>query len=387
MRTLYCLLVGMSLFLSGCGTFFGEDGVFRDREEDYLKAGSIEPLQVPDHLQAGHLGERYRVPALTREDRAYAQDLEEFEVPRPEPLSASALREQVKIQKLGEERWILVNVEPAELWPQIRAFLADNGLEVASTDTELGLMQTRWLSFKDDPDRIDRYRIRIERGVQPDTSEIHVLHMNLDREEATQAQLNSWPEQSSSAERESWMVDELAATLAAQDLGTAGGTSLIAQNIGGEVKAGIDNVDGEPLLRLELNRPRAMATLTHAAQQEGFAIYDSASDEGFFYLGYREPEGEPGWLASLFGADGDNPPPETPYSLAELRDALPSGLLANPSQAEVAEERLPDAPGYLLVVTNEGSGAVEARLRTPYGERLSPRRTRELLAILRQNLI
>ncbi|WP_439509560.1 outer membrane protein assembly factor BamC [Marinimicrobium koreense] len=388
MRIVYWLLVGLSFTLSGCSALFGEEGYFRNREDDYLKAASLDPLKVPDHLNAETVGKLYEVPELTQEDVAYAQDTEAFEAPRPEALSATALVERVKIQRLDDDRWILVNVDPAELWPRIRAFLADNNLQVASTDTDLGLMETSWLSFKDDPDRIDRYRIRIDRGVQPDTSEIHVLHMSLDRDEATQAQLSQWPAASSSKERETWMVDELAANLAAEDLGAAGGTSLIARNIGGAVKARIASVDSEPVLELELARSRALATLTHSAEQEGFTIYDSDPASGVFYLGYREPpESPPGWLARLFGAEENPQPPKTPYSLADLREVLPDNLLTMPAQAEAARERAPKAPGHLLIFTEQSDGLYHVRLRTAYGERMSARKTREMLSVLRKNLI
>ncbi|WP_051235156.1 outer membrane protein assembly factor BamC [Marinimicrobium agarilyticum] len=388
MRIVYWLLVGFSFTLSGCGVLFGEDGYFRNREDDYLKADSLEPLKVPEALNREALGQLYDVPALTREDLAYAQDTQDFEAPRPEPLSVNALQEQVKIQRLEDDQWILVNVDPAELWPRIRAFLADNNLEVASTSTDLGLMETSWVSFKDDPSRIDRYRIRIDRGVQPDTSEIHILHMSLNRDSATQAQLTSWPEESASEEREGFLVDELAASLAAEDMGAAGGTSLIAQNIGGDVKARIVNVDGEPVLELELSRARALATLSHSAKQEGFTIYDSAPQDGLFYLGYREPPNKsPGWLARLFGAEANPQPPQTRYSLAQLRDALPEGMVTTPDQADAAEKRLPKAPGYLLILSEGAGGVLKARLRTAYGERVSARKARDMLSVLRKNLI
>jgi outer membrane protein assembly factor BamC len=47
---------------------------------------------------------------------------------------------------------------------------------------------------------------------------------------------------------------------------------------------------------------------------------------------------------------------------------------------------LPDAPGYLVVVTGtEGNFVV--RVRDPYGKRLTPHEARELLTVLRRNLI
>lgn len=388
MRIVYWLLVGFSFSLSGCGVLFGDDGYFRNREDDYLKADSVEPLQIPAHLNADAVGELYPVAPLTEEDTVFAQDTDRFETPRPEPLSASAMLEQVRIQRLDDDRWILVNVAPGNLWPRIRNFLNQNDLTVESTDVELGLMETSWLSFRDDPDRIDRYRIRIDRGVHPDTSEIHILHMSVNREEATQAELTRWPERSSSEEREAFLLDELAATLASEEIEGAGGTSLIAQDIGGEVKSRIATVETEPVLRLRLNRPRALGTLNHAAEQEGFTIYERDSEAGVFYLGYRKPrDREPGRIARWFGAERAPAPPPTEFSLEDLRAALPDNLLSNPEQAERAREQLGDVPGFLLVLTENEEGVLEARLRDAYGQRLSTRRTREMLSVLRKNLI
>lgn len=388
MRIVYWLLVGFSFSLSGCGVLFGDDGYFRNRESDYLKAESLAPLKVPAHLNSEAPGELYDIPPLTQEDVVFVEDASSFDAPRPEPLSANAMVERVKIQRLDNERWILVNVEPAELWPRVRNFLLANDLTVENTDVERGLMETSWLSFKDDPDLIDRYQIRIDRGVHPDTSEIHIVHMSVERDSATQAQLNSWPEASSSKEREDLLLDELAATLASEDVEGAGGTSLIAQAIGGEVKARLVTVEGEPVLRLNLSRARALGTLSHAAEQEGFTIYDSDGSAGLYYLGYRKPrDSEPGRIARWFGAERAPAPPETQYSLEDLRAVLPQNILASPEQAEAAREKAPEAPGYLLVVTENDEGVLETRLRDAYGQKLSARKARDMLSVLRTNLI
>lgn len=388
MRIVYWLLVGFSFTLSGCGVLFGDDGYFRNRDDDYLKADNMEALKVPPHLNSDAIGELYRVAPLTEEDEIFVRDTDTFDAPRPEPLSANAMREQVRIQRLDENRWILVNVNPGNLWPRIRNFLNVNDLSVENTDVERGLMETSWLSFQDDPDTIDRYQIRIDRGVHPDTSEVHILHMSVDREEATQAELDSWPDTSSSKEREELLLDELAATLASETIEGAGGTSLIAQQMGGEVKARIASVDSEPVLRLRLERARALGTLSHSAEQEGFTVYDSDGSEGVYYLGYRQPrDREPGRIARWFGAERAPAPPPTDYSLNDLREVLPEGFLATPEQAEAARNQLPRAPGYLLVVTENDEGYLEARLRDVYGQRLSTRRAREMLSVLRKNLI
>src|SRR5690606_16751369 len=143
-------------------------------------------------------------------------------VPRPEPLATNALAERVKIQRLGNQRWMLMNVAPGELCPRVRTFLNTNSAPVASADISRGILDAHWVQFKTDLSTSDRYRVQIDQGVQPDTSEIHILHQSLPGT-IDPDQERPWPALSTSAEREAWLLDELAATLAADE--TIGGTS------------------------------------------------------------------------------------------------------------------------------------------------------------------
>src|SRR5690625_4614837 len=130
----YGLLAAFSLTLSGCGVFFCADGYFRNSADEYVKAVSIERLKVPSHLISEAPGELYVIPPLTEDDFAFCEDTDRFDVPRPRGLSANALVERVKIQRLGAEQWILLNVQPGQVWPQISNFLSSNDLQVARTD-------------------------------------------------------------------------------------------------------------------------------------------------------------------------------------------------------------------------------------------------------------
>src|SRR5690606_13718256 len=83
------LLAGLGFSLSGCGMFFGEEGVFRNREADYLKADNIPPLVLPAGKHSQAMGELYPIPPITATDFGYDPDSKDSEVPRPMPLSAN----------------------------------------------------------------------------------------------------------------------------------------------------------------------------------------------------------------------------------------------------------------------------------------------------------
>ncbi|MYM65051.1 outer membrane protein assembly factor BamC [Pseudomaricurvus sp. HS19] len=374
-------LVAAVAAVSGCSSLFGPEGYFRDRGDDYLKADVIEPMRLPPGVQQQRVEQLFVIPS----SNGVVIEGESFEVPRPQALSDNAFTDRVKIQKLGDKRWILVSAAPAEIWPQVRAFLTQYNLSVASTNAANGIIETDWLQFKGSDGTRDKYRLQIEQGVQPDSTEIHVRHMSVDSALAGRGQVN-WPALSVSAERESWMLDELAANIASQ--GDTESASLLAQTIAVNDKVTLDTESAEPVLRLALEHERAWATLRHAADQGGFTLWDQDDTAGVFYVEYIEPDDEePGFFSRWFGGGGK--PPTSPYSLDEVLQhlQLDEGSRALFAQAPAtAGEPLKGVPGY-LIVTREQGGQLEVRIRDGYARSLKPREAKKLLAVLRGNLI
>ncbi len=384
----YGYLVCLSVSLSGCGIFFGDDGVFRNRENDYLKADNLPPLVLPAGTNKEAMSELYPIPPISAADFGYDATASDYEVPRPMPLSANMLQDNVKIQRVGENSWILVNAAPGELWPRIRNFLNANNLSATRADLKQGIIETGWLQFKADLNTQDKYRLQIDQGIQPETSEIHITHMSVPGATAP-AQDPEWPAKSVNPEREKWLLDELAATLASDT--TEGGTSLLAQGIGGNAaaKAALGMYKNEPVMTLKLDKTRTMATIAYAAKRDGFQLFDSDASTGMFYVSYQNPEdAKPGWFKRFFHIGLHPKPATTPYSLEKISANMLQGdaFESAPYSTRDDEKKLKDAPGYVIVVTGK-SGDYLVRVRDPYGKRLRPREARELITKLRKNLI
>lgn len=377
-------LLPLSLCVAAC-SWMGND--FRDRGNDYLLADPIKPIVVPSKYKSNSLEELYVVPTIQTDDFDLT---EEFETPRPEALATANFEESVKIQKLGSKRWILVNSPPSEVWPRVRAFLATNNVAVFDSDAMAGTIDSAWLQFKESPELKDRYRLMIEQGVQPDSTEIHIRHNAAPVAAADTSA--AWPELSTNPDREAWMLDELAATLASQ--ASTGSTSLLAQGIGGGQKISVKTLNGEPVLRMALAYERARATIAHALRQEGFTTFDLALEEGIFYVGYEmpvDPE-EASWYVRWFGGASEAVIPTTPYSLAEVLAGLqvadsPESRAIFPTIQNIgAGKALTEVPGYLVVVM-ASADQVDIRIRDGYGKRISKREAKEKLSIIRRNLI
>lgn len=69
-------LLSLLLLLSGCSYLYGDKGIVRNRETDYLNAKSIPPLQIPPGLSSSTIQAHYPVPDRNYPDSAKKINLE-----------------------------------------------------------------------------------------------------------------------------------------------------------------------------------------------------------------------------------------------------------------------------------------------------------------------
>ncbi len=292
------LLSALALSGAGCGYIFGDDGVFRDRSEDYKAAQELPPITVPEGMKSVPLREIYVIPPV--EDKFLPQG--EFEVPKPTPLSAGAGSDVVRIQKLGDASWALIGVAPGQVWPQVRNFMSASGMQVARADAQAGIMETNWLTVEGE-NLSSRFQFRIEQGVQRGTSELHVLQMSQAGGD------KPWPETSDDPAQAAEMLRAVSQFLA--DSADSAPVSMIAEqgiSAGGRI-AMLEGPDGSSYLQLDLPFDRAWASLGRALEEASFDITDRDRSTGTYYVlftGEAEAE-EQGWWASLWNSDDDRP--------------------------------------------------------------------------------
>ncbi len=380
------------LWLAGCSTFFGKHGVFRGRGSDYLGSGPIKKIELPEGMESVSIEPMYQVPGVSAVDEfGDTVTLEEYKVPRPLPMGDKS-EVGVKIQKLGGKRWIYLNASTAQVWPRTQFFLAETEVDVAVSNATAGLILTDWLEFSDDADNAVRFRIRLEKGIHPDTTEIHITHMTRPQSMFKEGLVElPWPQTSDDPEREAWMLKELANSLALTVDNNA--ASLLGQNVGGDLKAGFTRFDGEPTLQLRLPNKRAWATVSHASDREGFKIWEDRVNEGLLYVGYApyDEDGEGFFSKLAFWSDGEALPNKAPYSMEQLLSNLKNSATVKARFSEIpgvkfSAESLKDPMGYLIVLHEQGE-YVLVNIRDTRGERLPDAHAKEFLRLLRKNLI
>ena len=281
---------------AGCGYIGGDKGVFRDRAEDYKEAPETPPISVPAGMDSARLKELYVIPPV--EDKFLSQG--KFEVPQPVPLAAGAGPEVVRIQKLGDDSWILIGVPPGQVWPQVRNFMAASGMQIARADARAGIMESNWLTVEGQP-LSSRFQFRMEQGVQRGTSELHVLQMN------QKGSANEWPATSDDPAQAASMLQTIAQFLA--DSTDSAPVSMIAEqgmSAGGKITLQ-QAPEGYTYLRLELPFDRAWAALGRALEKSAFEITDRDRSSGVYYVRFlgMAAQQEQGWWASLWNSDDE----------------------------------------------------------------------------------
>ena len=268
--------------LGGCNWLTGEQGVFRDRGDEYRKARAIPPMTVPEGKKSAAIEALYAIPV----DRTDVLLGKSFDVPRPAPLAADPEQNVVKIQKLGDSQWILLDGAPGAVWPRVRAFLITNHIGIEREDAAHGLIETAWLAFKSDASKRERYRFRLEQGVQHNATEVYVTQAGYTRPEGEDVAAPEWAEHSMDAERETFMVKELAGYLA--DSGEEVAVSLLAQGISTTNKVYIvRDAAGQPAIDLRLPFERAWASLGRALPRAEFKIKDLDRSTGVYFVTYE----------------------------------------------------------------------------------------------------
>ncbi|WP_372758517.1 outer membrane protein assembly factor BamC [Litorivivens sp.] len=262
MKQIWILLLGVAV-ASGC--------TWRDRANDYRQASLSKPLVLPQGISGSALHDSYRVPGI----ESHVVLPGEFAVPKPDPLVKDSDQGVVRVQKMGDDRWILLDGTPGQIWPRLRGFLNLGGFPVARTDAVNGLIETGWVQPKGDLPR-ERFRFRIDQGVQRGTSEIHVLQSVVENDQG------QWSRGSFSEQREQAMTMALAQYLA--DSEAASSVSMLAErNVDAGGKIFLEG-GSDPHIRLLLPYERAWASLANALEKSGFIIDDLNRSEGRYWV-------------------------------------------------------------------------------------------------------
>lgn len=312
-------LVGMSALalavsgVSGCGWIWGDDGYFRDRGSDYLTAQQTAPMQVPAGANVRPLDPLLPIPQQVATPSA----TEEYEVPRPQKLQVAAQASDFSLQRSEDRRWLVALRTPAQAWTAVRQYFADSGFEIAEERPQTGEFVTAWQTAESlDPSLArhlgsgaseSRVRVRVEPGVQRNTSEISLVTAR--RPVGSGADV-AFEERPANSSIDAALLDGLLTSLASG--GEQGGpVSLLAERDfdAPERVALVEDGSGNPILQLDTDLDRAWSSVGRALQAGDIRVDDINRSAGVYYVnlseGAERPEERPGFFGRLFGSEPD----------------------------------------------------------------------------------
>ena len=300
--------------VTGCRWFGDEKGLVRNTSNDYIEAKATEPLIIPADMSAERIRDAWPIPVI--ESKPLAKHYPN-ETPRPDAIFGGKAQEAIKIQKLGDRRWLIIADEPSTVWPVVEQFLIDNGIGIASEEPEAGRIDGVWLSIsgnhqdvvrgaisehKRDTAGRDRIRFKIEQGIRYGSSEIHIRHEN----DALTRPTADWPTMSALGDVEEALLTEFGGYYAAGI--TTQSVSMLARTISTANKAVIErDGQGHPRLRLNVDFDRAWAVVRQALQRAEVEIGNTQRGDGLLQVRITQDVlgGERKSLLSRFWPSGE----------------------------------------------------------------------------------
>jgi outer membrane protein assembly factor BamC len=316
------LAVGaMALSMAACTTVFESDKV------DYKSSKKAAPLDVPPDLTQLQKENRYAVPergVATASGMQQGAGAQAGAAGAVAPVAGGAAvgpvsTDAVRVERAGDQRWLVVKQTPEQLWPQVRQFWQDAGFNLETESSQTGVMETEWNEnrskipqdfLRNTLGRVfdraystgerDKFRTRLER--LPDGStEIYISHRGAE-EVLTGAQ----------KETTTWTVRPNDPALEAQFL-----ARLVARLTGAtepaQVKAAETTVANAVVApqhakllgdRVEVDEgfDRAWRRVGLALDRVGFTVEDRDRVQGIYFVRYVDPDGaaKGGFFSRLF---------------------------------------------------------------------------------------
>lgn len=302
-------VLAITAALSGCS-------VLKEDKIDYKRAVRAPSLEIPPDLTQLRRESRFAFESTS----ASAAGFQSASTRVADAGTASNTLGKVKMERQGDQRWLVAAMPADQVWPALREFWTANGFPLTTDSPELGIMETDWAenraklpqdfirktlgrvldSLYSTGER-DKYRTRIERNAKGEV-EIYISHRGLIENFATaQKDRTTWQARPSDPELEIEFLRRLMVKL---------GTSpqeATATVTTPKAPAGLPVVmlDGQPTITLNEALDRAWRRTGVALDRSGFTVEDRDMAAGRYFVRYVAPQSvkpEPGLFSRLFSS-------------------------------------------------------------------------------------
>lgn len=350
------------LGLTGCGMI---NSVIEQDRVDYKAAKKATKLDVPPDLTQLERDNRYAVPDARTSASASTYQQQRGAVAGPVAMAGQTIgpvnTEAMRIERAGNQRWLVVNQTPEQLWPQLKQFWADNGFALAAESATTGTMETEWNEnrAKIPQDIIrrtigkvfegaygtgerDRYRTRLERTASGAT-EIYISHRGAEEVlTGPGKEIPNWTVRPNDPGLEAQFLSKLMATLSGQPEAkpAAVAATVAAVTAAAPAAAQRARMAGNAV-EVDEGYDRAWRRVGLALDRVGFTVEDRDRVQGVYFVRYVDPDAaaKTGFLAKMFSFGNDDKAKEAQRYRVSVKSAQGSSVsqvsvLTNEGQPE-----------------------------------------------------
>jgi len=308
-------LLALCASLAACSVLEGD-------KIDYKSAGKGVSLEVPPDLTQLSRDSRYTVPggAVT------ASSFQVGQAAPTMPTAATTLGD-VRIERAGGQRWLVVSRPADQIWGPVRDFWQENGFLLTLDQANLGIMETDWAenrakipqdfirntlgklidSIYSTSER-DRFRTRLERTPNGGT-EIYVSHRGMIEVYANKEKDQTvWQPRPTDPELEAEFLRRLMIKLGVPQ---EQAKSLLASGAA-KPTSRVAAVGATPVVQIDEGFDRAWRRVGLTLDRTGFTVEDRDRSQGTYFVRYVEPnpdKSEKGFFGKLFSGSEKTTPP------------------------------------------------------------------------------
>jgi outer membrane protein assembly factor BamC len=352
-------MLALACLLSACSAL-QEDKI------DYKSAAKAPTLEIPPDLSQLRKDSRYAIESSSATASGFLSASSRVS----DAGTAANQLGQVRMERQGQQRWLVAALPADKVWEPLREFWTSNGFVLVTDAPDVGIMETEWAenraklpqdfirktlgrvldSLYSTGER-DKFRTRVERNAQGGV-EIYITHRGMVENYAdAQKERTIWQPRPSDPELEIEFLRRLMVKLgtSAEEAKTAMPSDLPATGVQ------VSNLNGQPVIALQDSLDRSWRRTAVALDRSGFTVEDLDRSAGVFFVRYVasgtsvEPSG---FLGRLFGSKKDTPSTLNKYRIS-LTSAEQSQTLIQVRTIDGQTETSADAERILKLIAAE----------------------------------
>ena len=318
------LSLTVALSLAGCSSL---DSLLSGDKIDYKTSGAsakTSGLEVPPDLTQLTRDSRYQPIQGGAVSAAAYQAGTVAASPATVPTATVAAQSSggVRMERLGNERWLRTSLAPEQLWPQVQAFWKERGFVIVQDQAAAGVMETDWAENRGkipmdfirgsigkvfdgaySTGELDKFRTRVERAADGG-SEVYISHRGMIEVYRGERKDNTvWQPRLADPQLEGEMLSRLMLKLGAtEEVVKAAVVATGAPATAARARLLPDRLTAS--LQVDDGFDRAWRRVGVALDRSGFTVEDRDRAQGIYFVRYADPafagKEEPGFLTKLF---------------------------------------------------------------------------------------